>query len=411
MYAAGGCCAMKQFLFESQPWELEREGADEALARLAGEIGVDGIHLHVGSRGGAALYPRGPQGPRLEACGPGLQFQLDASMYSSVRVRPRTAAWMKSRNPLEAMCKLAERHRLKVRAALPESIPMPERSTVSTILNALGDVSPHSLCFAHPDTQELHAALIEDLSSNYPIDAVEIAAPRRPRAQAAYDVLTFPSPSPDGEPFSECLAWCFCPSCRQQAQAAGVDIALVQKKITDLISSMPAMDTAPREWKDVVAEDAALAGYERWQDESARTLVRQLRERCRKSLSLRWEESRSPVEFAAHALRTWGGISERISLRAVRGGLPDDPSVVRKLGSALEAVRNDFPPMPGELKIDLLMPSRPPDVRDGPHLVSLTHEAAQTGCEAIIFQDYATSPDGCLDWVRQAIRFARRESQ
>ncbi|GJQ27047.1 MAG: hypothetical protein HBSAPP02_20790 [Phycisphaerae bacterium] len=403
---------MKQFFFECQPWELEREGAEEALARLAGEIGVDGIHLHVSSSGGAALYPRGPMGPRIDSCDKGLQFQLDASKYASVRVRPRIAAWMKSRNPLEAVCKLAERHRLKVRAALPVSIPMPERSTVATIINALGDVSPHSLCFAHPDTQELHAALIEDLSSNYPIDVVEIAAPRRPRAQAAYDVLTFPSPSSDGEPFSECLAWCFCPSCRQQAQAAGVDIALVQKKITDLISSLPAMDAAPREWKDVVAEVAALAGYERWQDESARTLVRQLRERCRKSLSLRLEESRYPVEFAArHALRTWEGISERMSLRAVRGGLPDEPRPVRKLGSALAAVRNESPPMPGELKIDLLMPSRPPDVRDGPHLVSLTHEAAQTGCETIVFQDYATSPDACLDWVRQAIRFARRESQ
>lgn len=402
---------MKQFYFECQPWHLEREGADEALARMAGEIGVDGVQLCVSGSGSAALYPRGPRGPRIDSCDAGLQFQLDPSKYSSVRVRPRIASWMKSRNPLEAVCKLAERHHLKIRVSLLGSIPMPERSTCATIINALGDVSPNSLCFAHPDTQELYAALIEDLSINYPIDVVEVEVPCRPRAQAAYDVVSFPSLLLDGEPFSDSLAWCFCPSCRQQAQAAGVDIRLVQTKIADLISSWLAMGAAVREWKEVLAGDATLIRYDQWQRDAARTILRQIRERCRKSLAVQLDSVWLPVDEARFELRTFGTICERVSLRAVKGVLPDEPDSVRKLGSLMTAARSEHPPLPAELKIDLLIPSYPPEVSTAQHLVSLTHEAAQTGCEAIIFQDYATSPDVCLDWVRQAIRYARRESK
>lgn len=402
---------MKQFYFECQPWQLERECADGALARLAGEIGVDGLQLCVSGSGSAALYPRGPQGPRIDSCDGGLQFQLDASKYASVRVRPRVAPWIKSRNPLEAVCRLAERHRLKVRASLPEVIPMPERSTRATTINALGDVSPWSYCHAHPDTQELLAALVADLSSNYPVEVVELATPRRPRAQAAYGFMTFPTSYLDGEPFNECLAWCFCPACRQQSQDAGVDIGQVQKRIVDLVSSLLLMETAAREWEEIAAEDAALADYARWQREAGVSMVRRLRERCSKFLSVRPDDSGCPVETVKRELRRWGAACDRMSLRAVNGVVPDDPDLVRKLGLEMAAARSESPPLPADLKIDLLMPCRPPEVRDGPHLVSLTHEAAQTGCESIIFQDYATSPDVCLDWVRQAIRYARRESK
>ncbi len=402
---------MKQFFFECQPWHLEREGADEALERMAGEIGVDGVQLCVSGSGSAALYPRGPQGPRIDSCDAGLHFQLDASKYASVRVRPRVAPWIKSRNPLEAVCRLAERHRLKVRASLPRTIDMPERSTHATIINALGDVSLWSHCYAHPDTQELLAALIEDLSSNYPIEVVEMAAPRRPMAQAAFGVTWFPVSMPTGEPFNECLAWCFCPACRQQAQAAGVDANQVQTKIEDLVAALLAGETSARQWNEFVAEDAVLAGYARWQDETGVSMVRRLRERCSKFLSVRPDDTGCQVVTARPELRRWGAACDRMSLRAVQGVVPDEPELIRKLGWEMAAARSESPPPPADLKVDLLMPGRPPDVRDGPHLVSLAHEAAQTGCEAIIFQDYATSPDACLDWVRQAIRFARRESK
>ncbi|QDV89808.1 hypothetical protein RAS2_08830 [Phycisphaerae bacterium RAS2] len=402
---------MKQFYFECQPWHLEREGADEALARMAGEIGVDGVQLCVSGSGSAALYPRGPQGPRIDSCDAGLQFQLDPSKYSSVRVRPRIASWMKSRNPLEAVCKLAERHRLKVRVALPRSIDMPERSTYATIINALGDVSPWAHCFAHPDTHELLAALVEDLSTHYPIEVVELEAPRRPIAQAAFYVTWFPVSTLHGGPFNECLAWCFCPACRQQAQAAGVDAGQVQTTIVALVTALLAGKTPAREWNEFVAEDAVLAGYASWQEAARGLLVRQLRERCKKSLSVRPHDSGDAVDTAKPELRKWGDACDRLSFRAVNGVCPDDPEDVRRLGSEIAAARSESPPLPADMKVDLLLPCRPPEVRDGPHLVSLTHEAAQTGCEAIIFQDYATSPDVCLDWVRQAIRYARRESK
>jgi hypothetical protein len=61
-------------------------------------------------------------------------------------------------------------------------------------------------------------------------------------------------------------------------------------------------------------------------------------------------------------------------------------------------------------RIDLGLACCPPRLGDGPALVAATHRAAQSGYAGVGFCNYGLAPEPCLDWVRQAIRFARRET-
>lgn len=52
----------------------------------------------------------------------------------------------------------------------------------------------------------------------------------------------------------------------------------------------------------------------------------------------------------------------------------------------------------------------PPMCKDGPALVSAVHEASQAGCLAVGFAHYGAAPLASLEWIRQAVRYARREA-
>ena len=90
--------ATYQTVFECFPWDLDLEGYDESLARLAGEIGVDAILVPAVHEGIRELRPRAAEGTRAFVCRAAAHFQPNAKLYSGLRIRPIAAAWMKTRN-------------------------------------------------------------------------------------------------------------------------------------------------------------------------------------------------------------------------------------------------------------------------------------------------------------------------
>jgi hypothetical protein len=58
---------------------------------------------------------------------------------------------------------------------------------------------------------------------------------------------------------------------------------------------------------------------------------------------------------------------------------------------------------------DVLIPLSRATIKDGPSLVALVHQLSQIGIAGIGFDSYGLTPEPCLDWVRQAVRYARRE--
>src|SRR5262249_33730749 len=103
--------ATPSFYFYCYPWDLEDEGLEISLGRLAGEIGVDGITVAATETDIRMIRGRPLGGRRTFISPAGAHFQPDPAIHRGNRIRPIPASWMKSKNPLERIAKVAEKER------------------------------------------------------------------------------------------------------------------------------------------------------------------------------------------------------------------------------------------------------------------------------------------------------------
>ncbi|RIK66020.1 MAG: hypothetical protein DCC65_11310 [Planctomycetota bacterium] len=383
------------YLFAAFPWDLTDEGPDAALARLAGELGVDGVTVAVVHPGIHELRGRPLGGRWAFRCGAAAHFQPDAPRYAAARIRPITAAWMKSRNPLEHIARIAERERLRLRVSIDpcRGRELVERFSHAACMDLFGEASDTRLCPSNPEVRAYIAALAEDLVSNYPVEAVELAGadfgdPSQARSLADSGVDLPPA---DRVLFS----WCFCAACRQRAADSGVSAEAAAAVLQDRLAAAARLEMRDHAtFADVIAGCPELAAYQRVRAESVTSLVRSVKAKCpyRVVYLLDGDLTASGVDpvalaDACDALNTSFDAGHRSTELSAGHG-----AVLRK-------------------SVEVRLTCRPPLAPDGPALVARTHEASQAGFDSITFENYGLTPEPCLDWVRQAVRYARRETR
>jgi len=79
---------MKQAMFLCHPWDLEHDGVELAVARLAGEVGVDTMTVTASCAAVEEFRARPGQGPRTIRLAAGLHFQPTAGFYANARIKP-----------------------------------------------------------------------------------------------------------------------------------------------------------------------------------------------------------------------------------------------------------------------------------------------------------------------------------
>jgi len=130
------------------PWDLEDEGLETSLARMAGEIGVDGLSVIASYSGIRQYRSRSVYERRLVEHDAATHFQPDPKRYVNTRVRPAAASWMKSRNPLERIARAAEKAHLKLRvqAAACRDTGLTSKYPMASCVNVFGDPVNTWLC-------------------------------------------------------------------------------------------------------------------------------------------------------------------------------------------------------------------------------------------------------------------------
>lgn len=383
--------------FNAFACDLDDEGLEPALARLAGDLSVTTVCV-------AALHPaaayrrcRPVYASRRVVLDAGASFAPEARRYAAARFRPRVGAGCRGRNPLEAIARACERASVGLRVRVSACIggthdPQPAWAACAT---AHGDVIDEALCPAHPSVREFLAALVEDLSTNYPIQAIELqACDYGPLVRA---VEASPAAGLPTTVDRALCGWCFCSACRQRADDEGVDASAVAALVARRLDASCHGDAPQGETlSDWLAGDAGAAAYARLRADSVQALIRSIRAR-----------SRCPVwlELPPRADRAAAGITESPDaaegfVTSVGATAPDTwREDVRRLAfEGLDAAR-----------LALTWPACPPGVADAPTLVRAVREAAQAGYRRIAFDHYGQLPETCFDWVRQAVRFARRD--
>lgn len=392
---------MTQTFFWCYPWDLEDEGHDRALGRLAGEIGVDGISVAAVLDDLTEFRSREFKVQRTITRRAAAHFQPSGKHYENTRLRPTAAAWMKSRNPLAKIADLARQHSLKCRAwaVCCRNSHLAARQPLAACVDVFGDPIEARLCPSNPDVREYVAALVEDLSSNYPLDGIELddlgfGGSERSRGRCNTGVAFGPIGG-----IGTLRDWCFCPSCRQRAQEADIEVQEVTAAVLDCLGPiLRAEPIASATIGDVLGERPCLAEYHRMRCEAVRTLVQMVRKRTDKPL---W------LHAAADSFRS--GADPSI-LRECCDGLivpPADETAPILPDRVEQVVRS----CGGPDRVEVGTLCYPPCVADGPALVTWVRQAWQRGHAAIGFSNYGAAPEPCLDWVRQAIRFARRDAR
>jgi len=388
---------MKEAFFWCYPWDLLDEGTDLALGRIAGEIGANAISLAATYHSVSQFRPHAPQDLTRFIAEAAAHFQPDSACYAATRIRPAPAAWMKSRNPLERIAEATKKHGIALRAWLVacHSATLAARHPEAACKDAYDNRSPTWLCPANPDVREYVAGLAADLSANYPIAAIELESPD---FDSAPHVHAHEKLGLDLGPVEQLLlALCFCESCVQAAHEADIDADAVRRSVRvhlqPTIAGNPSRQTPLAEF---LASDPPLDRYVRRRTDAIRALVAAVRRRTKSPLVIHaaWNPDLAgwkPADLAQHCdafvLPAWS---------------ESDDSRRARLAELHAAVGSNS-------RIHVGYQCYPPAIPDGPDLVRRVHESVTASHEIIGFYNYGIAPLSGLGWVRQAIRFARRE--
>jgi len=388
---------MKQAFFWCYPWDMEDEGVAAALGRMAGDVGVNAVSVVAAHHGIREIRPRAVSGPRVIQLDAAAHFQPDGKRYAKNGIRPIAASWMKSRNPLDKIAGEAEKQGLALRVSVSgcRGGAMVSKYPMASCVNVFGAQSCAWMCPSNPDVRRYVADLVEDLTVNYPVDTLELTYADFGDGRDLWRHLG--SGVRPGEVERMLWSWCFCSSCRQRAMDADVDVEAVVASVTDHLDRMLRLEPATHDsFEFMLANDAHLAAYHKARVGAVTSLARMVRSQTKTRLILDLPSPRvASGAYIAELKEHCDGFL-----------LPLPPAEAPSLHSSFEAQVREAG---GAERVDVSEYCCPPRVKDGPSLVAKVHRAIETGHPAVGFFNYGLAPEPCLGWVRQAIRYARRD--
>lgn len=401
-------------------WDLDDEGIDRALDVIQGELGATGISVAAVYHSVDELRPHDDVNPRWFRSAGGLHFQPHASRYRGTRAKPVVAEWLRTRNPLEALSEACVKRGLALRAWVVccHSSVTAMRNPGMAVKDVFGASSETWLCPLNPDVQEYLRALVEDLTHGYRLAGVELEACGFPLSYHTHkhDKMGFAL----GRIGRLLLPLCLCESCRQLATKDGVDVAAVERStLVDLEKILHnggdaeehGRGSSPRRpattshaagdsgtgLTDYLATREPLRAFLAWRSRRVAELVGHLRSACTgKLLALRSGDplmtGAEPAQIAANCdglIAQAYGVDDETLERIAR-------QTAEETGSPSRVVLG-LNPCAGYTK-------------EATALVRNVGRAAALGVGGINFYTYGMIPPARLDWVKQAIRYGRREA-
>ncbi|HPD30200.1 MAG TPA: hypothetical protein PLL20_09415 [Phycisphaerae bacterium] len=379
------------------PWDLVDEGIDRALDRLKGEAGVTGVSLAVTYHSIEQLRPHPDVTPRTFRSPGGAQFQPKPELYAATRIRPVVAPWLKKSNPLAAVSEACDKLGLKLRAwtVCCHGSAMVAKYPAFAMKDVFGDSSVNWLCPVNPDVREYLRALVEDLTTHYLFDTVELERPSFPEklhSHAHHKIGVVLGP------VGEFLCnLCFCESCRQAAERDGVNVeAAASAAMEGLTAILSDRDFEASSRESYLSENPDLAAFVDWRSGQIASLVASLKQT-------------SSVRVVVH--RVGDHYMTAADWRSIAGacdGLlaPCSYSGDDAMKTLVHEVRGDTGSMAGvELSFNACSPQCP----SAEAFVSAVAGAARLGVRSVDVYNYGLLPIDRLEWVRRAARYAHRE--
>lgn len=388
---------MARFWIDCFAWDLEDEGIDAALGRIKGDLSADDVCVQAQCDDVVQRRARDLGGARTLRHSAGAHFRPDSSHYAATRIRPVAAHWMKSRDPFAKIAKSCEAMGLglAVRASCLRNRLLIEKHPMAACVDAFGDASLVRLCPANPDVREYVVALAADLAESHLTRRVELA-------DITFESSLYAREAASGFDLKGVAArlqdWCFCPSCRQRAADHDCDAESAQAGVREWVDEAFTQGAAGKleevnaKIAAALGDDGSLRAYHASRCETERALIAAVHAKIGDKLAL-------PVNDAVE-LAAIGPIARALGIR----------TIARYKRSATERILPGVRDAIGDAAmVGVRFDAYPPYAEAGPALVSAVHETVESGHAEIGFYADGLLPAPCLAWIRQAVRYARRE--
>jgi len=377
-----------------QLWDFDPAALDSSFEKLIGDLGIDGLSVGLVQPTVRAIRRQAGRGPRLLHQSAGMHFHADASCYTASRVKPIAAKWLRHRNPFAQLTRLAaDRHlEVHVRIDLSDMSELIERHPWAGTVSLEGESNSTRLCPSNPDVLAFLGGLVDDITRNYPVSRIDLTG------AGFAESVQIPSVCSVGPQCSELesflLAVCFCPSCREFAQRTGVNLDAAIGEYTQALDAQfnrtgsleSSIDACLEVW-------ANLRAYFESSLNARSHQMAHLRERSRVPLALRPLPG-TPPERAA-VLRGW---TDAVVV-------PDNELSQEK--TALHLWQRHWPQIsPVEIEVH----PAPPEHWNSQSLVKRVMTLCHDGHTTLHFGPMGELAPPSVEWIRQAVRYAKRES-
>lgn len=389
------------------PWDLIDQGVDEALDRLQGDVGVNGLSIRAASGPRFALRAL-PVTDRVSISRGGVAFVPEEGRYTITRCKPIASSRCKGRNPLGDIVEACAGRALAVRAEVSAAGAgrMVHKYPAAAAKNAFGAESGVGMCLANPDVQAYLCGLVGDLSGNYGIDAIVVTQFMIAWLDAFDPALTCGIKLDRADRML--LSLCFCESCRQKSAKAGVAVEDAASTVRAILQGRLAGTGSEMRPATLLIDNQALSNFVRWRGSELQTLLTQLKAAGSCALLVDLDSS-----FADGVVQT---ADEWSAADGVLVGLDAAENVVRQLppgadsGSLFTSGSPTGVRPSAERRTELRVPVEYWHRRGGSDLVSALSSAVDAGVTTTTFDEYGLLSEAAFTSIKQAVRFAKRSA-
>jgi hypothetical protein len=380
------------------PWDVRDDGPEVALSRIAG-AGFQELSLAAAYHGAMLFLPHNPR-RRVYCLEDGVvYFRPDERFYRDTPIKPVPSNLTGPADPLAQIAGAAKGHGLDTVAwtVTLHNSRLGMRFPEYTVENAYGDRYPYALCPAQPAVRAFTRGLVADLSSRYPLSAVEVEAlyygayphawthaKEGIRRSAAHEAL---------------LSLCFCPAC-QAAAAPLVDAAALRERVRAYLDAEFVREVGDQAGAPDPASPGDLdrlvpgyAAYAAARTQVVSTLVQEVRSACQVPLSAivgsgvprrAWAFGVDPAAFASTC--------DSLTYTCYQ---PEADAVQREASFARS--------LAGNKSLFVGLQALWPLARSAEDLAAKVAAARRAGAEGVSVYNYGLMPLPHLDWCRQAL--------
>lgn len=389
------------------PWDLIDQGVDEALDRLQGDVGVNGLSIRAASGPRFALRAL-PVEDCVSMTRGGAAFVPDEGRYAMTRCKPIASGRCKGRNPLGDIVEACAGRALAVRAEVSAAGVgrMVHKYPAAAAKNAFGAESGVCMCLANPDVQAYLCGLVGDLSGNYGLDAIVVTQFTIAWSDAFDSALRCGIRLDQAD--RALLSLCFCESCRQKAATSGVAVEEVVSTVRAILQGRLAGTGSEIHLAALLADNQALSHFVRWRGSELQALLTQLK--AASSCALLVDLDSSCADGIVQTANDWS-VADGVLV-----GLDAAENVVRRAPPAANdgtLFTSGNPTEVGqfsECRVELRVPIEYWHRRGGSDLVSALSSAVESGVTTTTFDEYGLLSEAAFASIKQAVRFAKRSA-